>query len=123
MARQGRLFDALRSVPLASWSYELARCSVYVMSGGAVRERSIDEEGHIVNLFQGPSPDGRGAVYPGDRQIRRSEGITIQLHTLRIKEPGGGRIENVPTIAIWIPGSIAQDFLVQNQPLPVPQPD
>ena len=99
-----------------------ASCSVYVMSGGAVRERSVEDE-RIVNLFQGPSPDAMGAVYPGDRQIHRPEGITIQLHTLRIKEPGGGRVENVPTVAIWIPGSIAQDFLVQDQPLPTGDPD
>ena len=95
-----------------------ALCSVYVMSSGGTRERSVDADERIVNLFQGPSPDAKGATYPGDRQIRRPEGVTIQLHRLRIKEPSGERIDDVPTIAIWIPRAISQDLVTQAQLLP-----
>src|SRR6266516_1657612 len=89
-------------------------CSVYVMRGGALRERGVDDNGRILNLFQGPHPDARGAVYPGDRKIKRPDGLTVQIHRLVITngEPTG----DVPTLAIWIPGEMAQDFVIQDQP-------
>jgi Z1 domain len=95
-----------------------ALCSVYEMSGGKSRERKVDKDESIVNLLQGPHPDANGAIYPGDRRIRRPEGVTIQIHNVEIKEPDDERIQNVPTIAVWIPGSIAQDLVIQPQPLP-----
>jgi len=51
-------------------------CAVYRMSPTKRRERSIDEDGEIPNLFQGEAPvnprDRRGEIYPGDRAIRPS---------------------------------------------------
>ena len=95
-----------------------ATCSVYLMSSGKARERKLDRDGRIVNLLQGPHPDADGEIYPGDRQIHLADGVTIQIHRVRIKENDGGRIDNVPTIAIWTPKSISQDLIIQSQPLP-----
>ncbi len=95
-----------------------ATCSVYLMSSGKARERKLDRDGRIVNLLQGPHPDADGEIYPGDRQIHLADGVTIQIHRVRIKENDGGRIDNVPTIAIWTPKSISQDLITQSQPLP-----
>ena len=86
------------------------------MSHGASRERSVDVDGRIINLLQGPSPDTKTAPYPGDRQIRRPEGATIQIHNVSIKGKDG--VDDVPTLAIWIPQSMAQDLVTQNQPVP-----
>jgi hypothetical protein len=95
-----------------------ALCSVYLMSGGRpVRSRGLDDDGKITYLFQGAHPDKRGAIYPGDSKIRRSDGVTIQIHRLVIEEKDGP-IPDVPTIAVWIPRELAQDLVVQHQPRP-----
>lgn len=92
-----------------------AVCSVYLMSGGKPRKRGLGSDGRIENLFQGAHPDTRGAIYPGDRKIRRSDGLTIQIHQLNIEE-AAGLISDVPTIAVWIPHGMTQDLVVQDQP-------
>jgi hypothetical protein len=94
-----------------------AVCSVFLMSGGKERSRSLDNDGRIVNLFQGPHPDSRGGIYPGDRKIRRPDGLTIQIHRLTIEEENG-RLSDVPTVAVWVPREMAQDLVVQDQPKP-----
>lgn len=90
-----------------------ATCTVYEMSGGATRERSAGPDGRLENLFQGPHPDTRGAIYPGDRKIRSPEGITIQVHRLAVLD-GRDRFDDVPTLAVWIPRDIAPDLIVQD---------
>ncbi|HKZ41675.1 MAG TPA: hypothetical protein VJ044_11970, partial [Candidatus Hodarchaeales archaeon] len=92
-----------------------AICSVYHMSKGKLRTRTLDADGGIENLFQGAHPDTRGSIYPGDRKIKRQEGLTIQLHRLIVQDEEG-RIEAVPTLAIWIPREIAVDLVIQDQP-------
>jgi Z1 domain-containing protein len=95
-------------------------CSVYVMSGGAIRKRGLDENGDIKNLFQGPNPDRTGAIYPGDRQIRNGIGLTIQVHRLSLEDESGKEIANdVPVLAIWVPAEMGHDLVVQDQPLPI----
>lgn len=100
-----------------------ARCALYQMSSGEPRIRSINARGDILNLFQGAAPvsppDRRGEVYPGDRQIKADAGVTVQLHNLNIRNRESREIEiqDVPTVAIWIPREIAAagDVLVQDQ--------
>lgn len=92
-----------------------ASCDVYWMSGGATRERSVDANGGIVNLFQGAHPNKEGRIYPGDRRIRADDRVTIQIHNLRVLNDGKVLESNVPTLAIWVPKEIAPDTIVQDQ--------
>ena len=85
------------------------------------RERTLNEDSAIPNLFQGAAPvnppERRGEVYPGDRDIRSDTGITIQIHTLNLLDRVSKeiRFEEVPNIAVWLPTDIAGDVLIQNQ--------
>src|SRR5262245_26725278 len=62
------------------------------MIGGRRREHGVDEEGEVLNLYQGEAPvsprDQRGTVYPDDRRIRDDDNISIQIHTLNVTREG-----------------------------------
>jgi hypothetical protein len=98
-------------------------CTVYQMSAGKTRERSLNKRGQILNLFQGAAPSKPagghkvGDIYPGDREVaKRHEGVVIQVHNLDVKLAGGQLRQNVPTIAVHVPAALARDLLVQDQP-------
>jgi len=84
-----------------------AECTIYQMSEGATRERALDAAGEIPQLFQGANYDEsvtpRLTVYPGDREIRTDGELTVQVHTLKVKEGTNVVNDNVPTIAVWVP--------------------
>lgn len=85
-------------------------CAVYYMSGGISRERNLNENDEIDQLFQ-----GRSSNYPGDREVRETSGVTVQIH---IVSPTRGKLviaKNVPAIAVWIPKELGADWLVQDQ--------
>lgn len=90
-----------------------ATCSIYQMSGGSFRERGVNGDNEITQLFQGKN---ERTGYPGDREIR-GQGLTIQIHRLNITSSvAGGQIaSDVPTVAIWIPSEMAQGWLVQDE--------
>lgn len=96
-------------------------CSVYHMSNGETRVRTLSSESEIPNLFQGAHPvmprERRGEVYPGDREIHHDNNVTIQIHNLNLRSERTGPIkyENVPNIAIWIPNRFSNDVLIQGQ--------
>ena len=89
-------------------------CTVYHMSRGGPRRRSLNSNSQIPQpkLFQGKNPTTGKVIYPGDRLIR-SESVTVQIHNLEII------LENeevlVPVIAVWLPKNVSPDVLVQNQ--------
>lgn len=95
-------------------------CTIYQMSSGLVRERSVDIDGKISNLFQGAAPvapkELRGSIYPGDRLIRAPDAVTIQLHNLRLLQEGNVLAEDVAILAIRMPSRLARPWLVQQQP-------
>jgi hypothetical protein len=92
-------------------------CTVYRMSGGRRRERGVDEDGEVLNLYQGEAPvqprDQRGTVYPGDRRIRDDDNISVQIHTLNLTREGRVLAENVPVLAVWIPARLARAWVAQ----------
>lgn len=96
-------------------------CTVYQMSNGMARVRTLNIEGEIPNLFQGAHPveprERRGEIYPGDREIHDDNIITIQIHALNLRSERTGPIEyeGVPNIAIWIPSRFSSDVLIQDQ--------
>ena len=107
----------LLSYALESNSSEL--CNVYQMSRGTERSRSIDENGEVRQLFQGAAPvspkEQQGEIYPGDRDIRETERVSVQIHTLNLRMNDDFVANNVPVIAVWIPNRIGRDWLVQDQ--------
>ena len=95
-------------------------CAVYQMSPGAQRERGIDDNGEVTNLFQGEAPvhprERRGEVYPGDRAIREDDNVTIQIHTLDLTRDDQVVVRDVPVVAVWVPSRLAQSWIVQDEP-------
>ncbi|HJX84512.1 MAG TPA: Z1 domain-containing protein, partial [Candidatus Angelobacter sp.] len=93
-------------------------CSVYQMSKGKERLRSVNDDEEIPTLFQGANfadAAHKDMVYPGDDNIRTHNGVTVQIHTLQVRQKDKGPLiaSNVPTIAVWIPAAMANDWLVQ----------
>lgn len=100
---------------LQIWAYledhKEETCTIYKMSGGELRRRSINNEidNEIPELLQGdPANDDR---------FRASQGMTIQLHNLRVLAPKQGAIiaDNVPAIAVWLPKQMSYDWISQPQ--------
>lgn len=102
----------LRSNPAAT-------CTIFRMSPRDERSRELTDKDIINYLFQGESRAAgghrRGEVYPGDQSIVADEGLTIQLHTLRLHRGGRDVAVNVPAIALFVPEEMAADTLVQDQ--------
>lgn len=97
-----------------------ATCTVYQMSKGRSRMRSVNDDQEIPTLFQGANyadAAHKDMVYPGDERERAIQGVTIQIHTLQVRQKDRGPLiaDNVPTVAVWIPQSMAQEWLVQEQ--------
>lgn len=92
-------------------------CAIYRMSGGRRRERGVDEDGEVLNLYQGEAPvqprEQRGTVYPGDRRIRDDDNVSIQIHTLNLTREGVVVAENVPVLAVWVPARLARAWIAQ----------
>ncbi|PZW22868.1 Z1 domain-containing protein [Thermosporothrix hazakensis] len=92
-------------------------CAVYLMSGGKLRKRTLNNNDEIPTLFQGPNPDKTGIYYPGDRNIRAPRGITVQIHNLKVQKDGDTEgmtiIEEVPTLAVWLPKEMSANWIVQ----------
>ena len=105
-------------------------CTVFLMAEGHCRRRAYDPEviddegrvtqrGRIRELFQGRQYAGRGdqrhLTYPGDREIKTPHCITVQLSYLDLGEADNLVAENIPHLAVWVPGGIARDTLIQPQ--------
>lgn len=99
-------------------------CTVYRMSRGSSRERTVSEDDEIPTLFQGANyadAAHRDMIYPGDERERGLQGVTIQIHSLTLRRSGERRgqgqliAEDVPAVAVWIPRTMAEDWLVQEE--------
>jgi hypothetical protein len=108
-------------------------CALFLMSEGNPRQRAYDPEiidddgnvtrqGSIRQLFQGRqyaagTGEQRAMTYPGDRDVKYPERLTVQLSYLNLNLGDGTPLiaENVPHIAIWVPPSVSRDTLVQFQ--------
>ena len=96
-----------------------ALCGVYYMSRGLPRKRSLKSDkksqknDELSGFFQGPSSDK--IKYLGDREIKISRRVTVQIHKFIIRCEKKVICSNVPVLAVWMPKEISQDWLVQNQ--------
>lgn len=94
-------------------------CTIYRMSPATGRSRGVEEDGRIINLFQGEAPvnprERRGEIYPGDRAIRDADNVTIQIHTLELTREKGSQIvaRDVPVVAVWVPERLARTWIAQ----------
>ncbi|RUA33459.1 MAG: hypothetical protein DSY77_10215 [Bacteroidetes bacterium] len=97
-------------------------CLVYLMSARNLvdwtrRTRRLNRNDELQQLFQGMQPTRPtqqyqiGEVYPGDREIKDENRLTIQIHMLNIRDT---EYTNVPTLAIWIPEHISKDIIRQD---------
>jgi hypothetical protein len=94
-----------------------AICSIYNMSAGQKRLRRVTDR-RIVNLFQGPHPDVRGGIYPGDRQIHSNDAPSIQLHNVTLTDdaqPPQALMTDVPIVTLWLPPALTRDMIDQPQ--------
>jgi hypothetical protein len=95
-------------------------CSLYLMScssssgGWLIRQRNLDENDQIENIFQGPHPDAKGKIYPGDRNVGDKSRLIIQLHKLNLVKAEKVAADNVYDIAVWIPKKFSKSWLVQS---------
>jgi hypothetical protein len=105
----------LRHIQLHLAEHPNDTCSVILISRGRRIRRALEGD-KIKELFQGRQYDSQGMTYPGDRQVKDEEGITVQLRYLDLGERDQPLIaENVPHAAVWVPASIARDILRQPQ--------
>jgi hypothetical protein len=97
-----------------------ATCTIYYMSSGIVRERTLDSEGEILQLFQGANPSSssrkQDRIYPGDREIHPPDQVTIQIHNLRLTQDNSVIADNIPAVAVWLPRSVSAAWIIQDQP-------
>lgn len=106
-------------------NHEGATCTIYRMSQGRSRLRSVNDNDEIPTLFQGANyadAAHRDTVYPGDERERGLQGVTIQIHTLEVRQGGQGPrgqgpliANDVPVVAVWVPQNMARDWLVQDR--------
>ena len=96
--------------------YPEAICTVYLISQGKPRERSLSKDDEIPQLFQGANPSNM-KVYAGDGKIRATSGLTIQIHILNILEHGTKQpiAKEVPAIALYIPKDMEANWIVQEK--------
>lgn len=94
--------------------YDDATCTVYLISQGKPRERSVSEDDEIPQLFQGANPSNT-RVYAGDGKIRAASGLTIQIHILNVLNHGTKQViaEDVPALALYIPKDMGANWVVQ----------
>ena len=100
----------LKTSPSATASVYRMAAQRSLLQGGGKRRRQIDDDGRIVNLFQGAAPVQpvalRGSVYPGDRRIHAPEAVTVHIHDLDLTDsaqPPNLLKGHVPAVAVWVP--------------------
>jgi hypothetical protein len=109
------------SKALDSDGSETAR--VYRMRPTFRGARDVDEDGRIGSirrLFQGPTRTGaagsREYSYPGDMAFYDADRVTVQIHRYDLRRNGQDVALQKPVIAVWVPGRMRLDWLVQHQP-------
>ena len=95
------------------------RCTIYQMSPKTGRKRTVRETGEVVNLYQGAAPvyppERRGEVYPGDREVKDNNNVTVQIHIVDLIQDKDVVQKDVAVLAIWVPSRLGQDWIVQEQ--------
>lgn len=83
-------------------------CVVYVMKKGQLRQRGLNKNDEITNLFQGKNPKTGTIIYPGDDKVKDENHITIQIHNLEFKNT---EYKNIISIAVWVPERLSKSLV------------
>lgn len=101
--------------------------SVYIMScnswkdGWLLRDRGVDDNDNIKNIFQGAHPDAskenlkQGEIYPADNNLGDKNRLIVQIHRLNLTNRENVIARDIYDLAIWIPGKMANSWLSQQQ--------
>ena len=92
-----------------------APCTVYHMTKGELRTRGLNDKDEILRLFQGRNPKKGKVIYPGDRDIKTSDCVTVQIHNLRVVREEKEIFRDIPVLAVWLPKNVSSDLLLQPQ--------
>jgi len=86
------------------------KSKVFIMSNqkGKSRSRGLNKKEEIKNLFQGKNPKNGSVIYPGDKQIKSRDQVSVQIHVLDIKETS---LKNVIGMAVWIPLRLSKSLI------------
>jgi len=94
--------------------------AVYQMRPSFTATRGIDADGRIPSirrLHQGPTRQGGGYSYPGDRAFHDPQRVSVQIHVLNLEESPNAIVRRaVPVLAIWVPRRMEADWITQHQP-------
>ena len=101
-------FTKVKTILLANQN---ETCSIFIMSQGFARERSLNNRNELSNLFQGKNPKSGEIVYPGDMHIKEKNEISIQLHVLNIKNPEYPN--DILGMAVWIPRGVVKQSTIE----------
>ncbi|MGA7500014.1 MAG: Z1 domain-containing protein [Isosphaeraceae bacterium] len=108
----------LRLIQLHLIDHPNDTCTVFLMAEGHHRRRDYQDD-KIVQLFQGRQyaviNGVRDISYPGDRDVRGANGLTVQMSYLDLGQPNALVGSNIPHLAIWVPADMARDTLLQPQ--------
>lgn len=89
---------------------------IYIMGKDKSRTRRLlKKKDEIQQLYQGKNPKSGKVIYHGDKQIKREDHISIQIHKLNIKDTS---YRDVITIAIWIPARLSQTLISKHNAKP-----
>ena len=97
-------------------------CTVYQMSSGNERRRSVNDSDAVVNLMQGANPqtppERLGEIYPGDYKICEPDQVTVQIHKLNLRRGRSSDVfaENIPVLNVWVPRRLGVAWINQDQP-------
>jgi hypothetical protein len=91
---------------------------VYAMRPNFTSRRTIDVQGRIPTIFQGPTKVGNSYTYPGDRAFHDPNRVSVQVHWFDLAERDGGPLlrQQAPVLAIWVPQRFATNWITQHQP-------
>jgi hypothetical protein len=115
--RDSALFTAFKSVINMHLANGDEICNVYLMSSQSTsldtwqpRTRSLNAKGEILKMFQGKNPTNGAVIYPGDREIKEQDVLSVQIHLLNLRNT---EYILVPTIAIWVPERMERSIISQ----------
>lgn len=101
-------------------------CDVYLMDKGRPRVRAISNIKTKLSqnvLFQGETDQGitksNPIKYPGDRQIKEINKMTVQIHHLNLKfksrDNAPKTFEDIAMFTVWLPTKMSVDLVYQDQ--------